>query len=214
MYRNWRHRKNSGWYVEFFWRERWGYLGGSVVHWGSYGLEQGNPLKNSKNHSQLPNILFYSRFLVHVLVISRSVELIFDFIEGFWSKIWGSLGGFVKNWGSYGLKKENSLQNSKNHSQPPNLFFLLSFFGSYCTSEWSKCWFFILSFGINVNWISWMLQHGRYSTGKEFRDSNIFKNNYEAVSYFLNIARDFALFQSIAASMADTFSQITSPLTP
>ena len=45
-----------------------------------------------KNHSQLPNILFYYHFLVHFIIISRFTELILNYTEVFLSKRWGYLG--------------------------------------------------------------------------------------------------------------------------
>ena len=70
---------------KFFWNERWAFLGGSVVHWGSYGLKQGSPLQKSKiTHSYLI-FLFYCHFLLHYLTISRSTELRFDYIDIFYS---------------------------------------------------------------------------------------------------------------------------------
>ena len=40
------------------------------------------------------------------------------------------LGSIVSHWGSCSLKQRNLLQNAINHSQLPNIFILLSIFGS------------------------------------------------------------------------------------
>ena len=67
------------------------FFGESVSHWGSYGSKQGNPLKSFKNHSQLPNIYFCHHFLLRFLIVSRSTELRFDYIDIFFSKRWDYL---------------------------------------------------------------------------------------------------------------------------
>ena len=49
----------------FFWSKRWGYLGGSVLHWGSYYLKQGNLLNFFKiTHNYL--------FFIIIFVLSLS----------------------------------------------------------------------------------------------------------------------------------------------
>ena len=47
----------------------------SFGYWGSCSLKQGNPLQHFKNHSQLTNFYF---IFINFLVISRSIEFIFD----------------------------------------------------------------------------------------------------------------------------------------
>ena len=46
----------------FFWSKMWGYLGGSVGHWSSYGLKQGNPLKVLKITHNYLIFIFYCHF--------------------------------------------------------------------------------------------------------------------------------------------------------
>ena len=69
--------------------------------------------------------------LVHFLIISRSTDLITNYIEFFHGVrgevIWKKNVG---HWGSYGLKQGNPLQFFKNHSQLPNIIILWSVFGS------------------------------------------------------------------------------------
>ena len=73
---------------------RWGSFGISVGHWDSYGLKQRNPWKKSKiTYSYL--IFLFITFFVHFIIISRSKELIFDYIEALKEY---ELRFFRKNW--------------------------------------------------------------------------------------------------------------------
>ena len=83
-----------------------------VLHWGIYGLKQGNPLQNFKiTHNYL--IFNLLSIFINYLIISMSTELIFDSFKIFWSKGWGSLGKIVCHWGSYSLKQGNTFQSFK-----------------------------------------------------------------------------------------------------
>ena len=84
----------QSWYLIIFiglGNKRWVYLGGSVVHWVRYGPKQRNPLQNLKITHNYLILLFYYHFWVHFLIISRSTEFIFYYIEFFWNKRLGSL---------------------------------------------------------------------------------------------------------------------------
>ena len=67
----------------------------SVRHWGSYGLKQGNPLQNYKITHNYLIFLFYYHFLTKFIVISSSIELIFnsfnDFSVSIGELIWGKV---------------------------------------------------------------------------------------------------------------------------
>ena len=64
------------------------------------------------NHNYLI-FIFYYHILIHFLIISRSIEFIFDLFEVFGSNRWGSLGKRFVNWGGYGPKQVNPLQTFK-----------------------------------------------------------------------------------------------------
>ena len=75
-------------YIEFF-GKRW-YSLGKVLSIDSAMSWNRESLKKNKNHSQLPNILFFYHFLLQFLIISKSTELRFDYID-FFGKRWDSL---------------------------------------------------------------------------------------------------------------------------
>ena len=114
---------------------------------------------------------FYHNVLVYLLIISRPIELTFDYIEVIWSKRWGSLWKSVGHWGRYGLKKFNPQKCFKNYSQLPNDNILLSFLihfiiisryteliFDYIEVFWNKRWDY---FGENVrHWGRYGMKQG------------------------------------------------------
>ena len=93
-------------YIEVFWSKGWGYLWKSVEHWGSYDLKQ---------------VIFlithnYIILLFYIIFGSLSQCLYLIILRLLWIKRWGSFIKNLGNWGSYGLKHGNCLQNLKNHS--------------------------------------------------------------------------------------------------
>ena len=86
------------WYLiilRFSWSKRWGSLGEIFVHLGSYGLNQGNPLKKIKSHSQLPNIYFSIIFWFNFSSFQGPQIWNLIILRFFWSKRWGYLGKFL-----------------------------------------------------------------------------------------------------------------------
>ena len=70
------------WIYWYFWSKRLGSLGKNVGRWGIYGLKQGIILHNlfQITHNYLIFLSYY-HFLIYFLYISRSTELIFDYID-------------------------------------------------------------------------------------------------------------------------------------
>ena len=101
-------------------------MGKIVGHWVNYILKQGNPLQKFKITHKYLIFLFYYHFLIKLLIISMSIELIFDSLNFFWINRWVYLGKIIVHWYIYGLKQGNPLQNKK-RSQLPNIFILSSF---------------------------------------------------------------------------------------
>ena len=113
----------------------WGKV--SAIETGT-ALNKGIPCKRLKiTHNLLP-FLFYYHFWFNFSLFQGPQRLYLIILRYFWIKRWGYLGKNVSHLGSYGLKQGNPLQNLKS-LQLPNIFILLSFFGSHKTSEKSKC---------------------------------------------------------------------------
>ena len=117
------------WYLirsRVFWSKRWGSLRKVSAIEATTTWNRGIPC-NFFNHSQLPNNNILTIFLIKFYIISSSTAMIFDWFKVFWSKRWGSLGVSFFHQGNYGLKQGNLLQNFRNHSQLPNIFFNYDF---------------------------------------------------------------------------------------
>ena len=120
------------WYLIIFMflgSRRWGcFIIIIIGYWGSYGLKQRNSLKILKITLNLP---FCKKIIFNSLSHNFNIHKVCIHIYWGFSGVRGEVPckSFI-HWGTYGLKQGNPLQNFKNRSQVPILFYFISFFGS------------------------------------------------------------------------------------